>query len=175
MAVVVRVEELIGFRDSQPASDDDMFVELTDDPAVLGKMWGMILLLAIRDHATSVHYHPWREDGGLAYVVANVRHVLVPPPAELSGAVIAAARSVFTPAARGGLLARLGWRRRAHQSLLVRGTGRVGQCVGVGRHRVVVRGAGRRRVVSRRASHPRGKSTPLFLPPARDRRTARCG
>ncbi len=89
MTVVVRVEELIGFRDSPPANDDDMFVadadmivELTDDPAVLGKMWGMILLLAIRDHATSVHFHPWREDGGLAYVVANVRHVLVPPPAE---------------------------------------------------------------------------------------------
>jgi formylglycine-generating enzyme required for sulfatase activity len=120
MAIVVRVGELIGFPDSPPASDDDMsvgdddmIVELTDDPAVLGKMWGMILLLAIRDHATSVHYHPWREDGGLAYVVANVRHVLEPPPAELSGAVIAAARSLFAPAARGGLLARLGWCRRA--------------------------------------------------------------
>ena len=120
MAIVIRMGELIGFRDSPPASDDDMsvgdddmIVELTDDPAVLCKMWGMILLLAIRDHATSVHYHPWREDGGLACVVANVRHVLEPPPAELSGAVIAAARSVFTPAARGGLLARLGWRRRA--------------------------------------------------------------
>ena len=92
MAVVARVEELIGFRDSPPASDDDLVVELTDDPAVLGKMWGMILLLAVRDNATSVHYHPWREDGGLPYIVANVRHVLVPPPAELSEAVVGKAR-----------------------------------------------------------------------------------
>ena len=112
MAVVVRVEELIGFCDSPPASDDDMVVdamvvELTDDPAALGKMWGMILLLAVRDNATSVHYHPWREDGVLAYIVANVRHVLVPPPAELSEAVVAVARSLFTEPVQGGLLARL--------------------------------------------------------------------
>ena len=106
MAVVVRVEKLIGLCDSPPASDDDMVVELTDDPAVLGKMWGMILLLAVRDNATSVHYHPWREDGGLAYIVANVRHVLVPPPAELSEAVVAVARSLFTRPRRGGWLSR---------------------------------------------------------------------
>ena len=48
MAVVVRLMELLDLRDSPPASDDDdMVVELTDEPAVLGKMWGMILLLAV--------------------------------------------------------------------------------------------------------------------------------
>jgi hypothetical protein len=70
----------------------------------------MILLLAFRDNATSVHYHPWREDGALAYIVANVRHVLVPPPDELSEAVVAVARSLFTEPVQGGLLARLNGR-----------------------------------------------------------------
>jgi hypothetical protein len=108
VAVVVRLMELLDLRDSPPASDDAMVVELTDEPAALGKFWSMILLLAIRDNATSVHYHPWREDGVLAYIVANVRHELSPPPDELSEAVVTMARSLFTEPVQGGLLARLG-------------------------------------------------------------------
>jgi hypothetical protein len=102
MATVVRLAELTGIRDSSAATDGDMCVELTDDPAVLGKMWGLVLLLALRDSATSVHYHPWRADGGLAYVIANVRYAMIPPPTELAGSVVAVARSLFTGSGRGG-------------------------------------------------------------------------
>ena len=108
MAVVVRMEELTGFRGPAAPTEDDMLVPLSGDPAVLGKLWGLVLLLAIRDAATSVHYHPWREDGGLAFVVANVRYAMVPPPADLAEPMVAVARSLFTAADRGGLFPRLG-------------------------------------------------------------------
>jgi hypothetical protein len=91
-----RAEDLIGLGGSPVDSlDADAWgvVELSDDPAVLRKLWGLVLLLAVRDRAASVHYHPWRPDGGLAYIVANVRYVMVPPPAGLAGPIVAAARS----------------------------------------------------------------------------------
>jgi hypothetical protein len=50
-----------------------------------------------------VHFHPWRDDGGLSYVVKSVRYAMVPPPPELATAMIAVARSRFTAP---------GWRQR---------------------------------------------------------------
>jgi hypothetical protein len=91
---------------SDAAEGDELLIPLSDDPAVLGKLWGMVLLLAVRDHAASVHYHPWRADDGLAYVVQGVRYALVPPPAELAGPVVAVARSLFTRRGRGRWLGR---------------------------------------------------------------------
>jgi hypothetical protein len=102
MAVVVRMEDLTGFRGPAPPTDEDMVVPLSDDPAALAKLWGLVLLLAIRDGATSIHYHPWRADGGLAYVVANVRYAMVPPPADLAEPMVAVARSVFAGGGRSG-------------------------------------------------------------------------
>jgi hypothetical protein len=94
VAIVVRADELM--RDF-PSEGDDVRYWLSDDPVTLARQWFMILLLALRDHATSVHYHPWREDGGLAYVVDGVRYPLDTPPSEESaGAVLAAAWSLFT-------------------------------------------------------------------------------
>jgi hypothetical protein len=106
VAVVVRVGELAGFPDAPSAGDDDMVVQLSDDSAALGKLWGMVLLVAVRDHASSIHYHPWREDGGLSVVVANVRYVMVPPPPHLVGPLIAVARSLFTRPGRSGWFSR---------------------------------------------------------------------
>ena len=87
MAIVLRVDDLI--RDVPEGGD------LSDDPAVPVWLWCMVLLMASRDHATSIHYHPWREDGGLAYIVADARHVLKPPPAELAGPFLASARTLL--------------------------------------------------------------------------------
>ncbi len=104
MAIVVHVEELTGYTGPPPDAADDgdgTLVPLCDDPAVLGKLWGVVLLLAVRDHAESVQYHPWRPDGGLSYVVAGVRYALLPPPDHLAGPFIAVARSLFTRAGRG--------------------------------------------------------------------------
>ena len=88
MAVFIRVHDLLTNRD-QPA----------------GKLWGMTLLMSIRDLASSLHYHPWRVDGPLSYIVSNVRHVLRPPPNEWAESLITSARSLFF--SRRGLLSRL--------------------------------------------------------------------
>jgi hypothetical protein len=78
MPVFVRVEDLV-------AEDQD--------PTI--KLWGMLLLMAVRDNATSLHYHPWRGEGALAYVVRNVRHEMRPPQPDAAERCIAAARSLM--------------------------------------------------------------------------------
>ena len=135
-SIVVNVEDLIGPHgppkppsadgNGDPAGDDDMLVEFTDgSPAELRagyrKLWGMVLLMAVRDRAASVHYHPWRGAGALSYVVDNTRYEMVPPPAEFADACVDVAREAFTVPA--GLLARLAGGRTAcgTVSLLVGG------------------------------------------------------
>lgn len=56
------------------------------------QFWGMVLLMAIRDNAASVHYHPWRGDGALACIVNNVRIEMDPPSVEWAGHLVEAAR-----------------------------------------------------------------------------------
>jgi hypothetical protein len=101
---ITRVVDLPGGGRELRVEDD--VVEFSDDPAVLRKFWGIVLCLAVRDDASSIEYHPWRADGGLAYVVDNVRYVLRHPPPEWAGPIVAAARSLVTPAGHG-LRARL--------------------------------------------------------------------
>jgi hypothetical protein len=106
MPIVIRLGELAGIPDGPPPGDDLDGIEMlpSDDPAALSRLWSVVLLFAVRDNAASVHYHPWRADGGLSSVVANVRYVMVPLPPELAGPFVAAARSLFTRPARGGWL-----------------------------------------------------------------------
>lgn len=102
---VVDLAALSGFPDRDAAerghTDDIGF----DDPRGLPRLWGMLMLMAVRDRALSVHYHPWRERGQLSYVVDNVRYEMLAPGFEWSGRMIEVARELFTPA--GG-----GWFRR---------------------------------------------------------------
>ena len=49
--------------------------------------------MAIWDEASSVHYHPWRGDGALSYIIANTRYDLLPPPADWAWQCALAARS----------------------------------------------------------------------------------
>ena len=85
---ITRVVDLPGGGRELRVEDD--VVEFSDDPAVLRKFWGIVLCLAVRDDASSIEYHPWRADGGLAYVVDNVRYVLRHPPPEWAGPIVAA-------------------------------------------------------------------------------------
>jgi hypothetical protein len=96
-AVAVKLElgALCGFRD---APSDDLRFELSDNPASLAKLWGLVLIQALRDHATSVHFHPWRKGGAPAYVLSGVWYTMpqtIPP--HLFGPMIARARALFTP------------------------------------------------------------------------------
>lgn len=113
--IVIDVMDLIG--PLRPASeikdddDDDMLVELAENAsraeftAGFRKLWGMVLLMSVRDRATSVHYHPWRTDGALSYVVDNTRYEMVPPPDIWAHWCVETARTTFTEPA--GFFARL--------------------------------------------------------------------
>ncbi|MFO0953780.1 MAG: hypothetical protein U0835_22015 [Isosphaeraceae bacterium] len=103
MATVLRVDDLIH---DTPLSGTG---ELSEDPAELARFWCMVLLMAVRDHASSVHYHPWRDDGGLAYIVGENRLVLEPPPYRLAGPLLAVARSLLTGTGWVGSPSRHGW------------------------------------------------------------------
>ncbi|QJW95130.1 hypothetical protein [Frigoriglobus tundricola] len=134
--IIVRATDLIGDAVSlQRAADGRLFFTISDDvaqypeeipegfseeiweawrsgfvvfqfPKEIQKLWGLVLLMAERDRATSVHYHPWRSDGRLIYIVEGLRYELVPPPDEHAAAIIETARSVFTAPPAVGLLSR---------------------------------------------------------------------
>ena len=97
-----------------PTGDELMLVEFGLGWAELCRLWRMVLAMAVRDGASSVHYHPWRADGHLSYVVAGVRHALVPPPPELAHRVAAAAGALACGSRLGAAARRwLGWPHRA--------------------------------------------------------------
>jgi hypothetical protein len=84
------------------------------DWAALGRMWRMALAMAVRDGASSVHYHPWRADGHLSYIVSRTRYVLVQPPQELARRAAAAAGALACGGRLKTALRRwLGWPLRA--------------------------------------------------------------
>lgn len=90
--------------------DDDMLIVFTDESpeelrAAFRKLWGVLLLMSVRDRATSVHYHPWRGDGALFYIVDDARYEMVPPPAEHADVCVNTARDAFI--APAGFFARL--------------------------------------------------------------------
>jgi len=117
--VVVRLDEIWPPKVEIPASsskddapdDDEMLVTFTGDRSNLReayrKLWAAVLMMALRDKAASVHYHPWRDGGALAYICENVRYEMVPPPAEYAGVCIDVARTLFTQPRRSGFLSRL--------------------------------------------------------------------
>jgi|GEM_PF-3705878 len=98
--VVVRIEDLIGDIALMEHDDDGgLLVTFCDDskelPFAARKLWGLILLMSVRDRATSIHYHPWRSEGTLTYIVDGTRYELVPPLTEYADTIVDTARSMF--------------------------------------------------------------------------------
>lgn len=102
---VVDLAAICGVSDAAAFEQGQVVVVEFEDVTAVRKLWGMVLLMAVRDRATSVHYHPWREYGALSYVVDYVWYRLVPPACEFAGRIIEVARELFTPAG--------GWFRRS--------------------------------------------------------------
>ena len=75
----------------------------------------VVLALALKDNASSVHYRLWRGlwrgvttgENVLTYVVGGVRYEMVPPPLEIAGALFAVARTLLVPRGLWGGLRRL--------------------------------------------------------------------
>ena len=108
--IVVRAEELVrGVASLRTDADGTEVIDLIKPRAVSSApgetFWGLILLIAFRDRATSVHYHPWRGESALAEIVDDVRVEMVAPEAEGTATILETARSLFL--APRGLLSRL--------------------------------------------------------------------
>jgi hypothetical protein len=87
-----------------------MLVEFGLDRGEVARMWRLIVAMAVRDGAVSVHWHPWRAADALAYVVGGVRHSLGRPPVVLDPVVSAATRELITGGGMWSALGRrLGW------------------------------------------------------------------
>ncbi len=76
---------------------DRLLVEFGLGRPEVARMWRMVLAMAVRDGAVSVHWHPWRAADALGYVVAGVRYSLARPPAALDGLVSGVARELVAP------------------------------------------------------------------------------
>ena len=61
--------------------------------------WVGILYMAIKDQASSLHFHAWPTSGvaneGLRYVVDWTHYELIPPPFEMAGEMVEAARELL--------------------------------------------------------------------------------
>ncbi len=75
-------------------------------------MWRLVLAMAMRDGASSVHYHPWRSDGHMSYIVAGTRYEILEPPPKFAAMLAEVAESLAS-ASWFGRIAR-GWRGRTH-------------------------------------------------------------
>jgi hypothetical protein len=83
------------------------FIEGSFDEPTAWRLWSLVLLLAVRDRASSVHFQA-REDDTLSYVVDTIRYAMVPPPTDLFPFLLSAWRSRLSP----------GWFRKASRWLL---------------------------------------------------------
>lgn len=97
MMRTVRAEALTGMvQFPMLESEGDGAATLEGGDEILPQFWGLVLIMAVRDQATSLHYHPWR-NVVLTYIVAGTRYELIPPPAEAAPGILAAARALFAP------------------------------------------------------------------------------
>ncbi|VTR92004.1 unnamed protein product [Gemmata massiliana] len=106
-AVTLHVLDLIGPCESWPADDQgNAVVHFPADAVELSKelrrFWIYVLLMAVRDNATSVHCHSEPASGLAAvyYVVKDVRYEFIPPPPGYATALLAVARALFAPPRR---------------------------------------------------------------------------
>ncbi len=122
MSIIVRGEDLLGDIATRRADANGAMLVVFDDPVQLPseirKLWGVVLLTALRDRATSVQYLPWRSNERFTYIIESHLRYQLPlttlPPDEHAAAVIEGARSLFTAPPTRGLLSR--FVRRAPES-----------------------------------------------------------
>jgi hypothetical protein len=81
-------------------------VELTVDRAGAEHVWRLLLAMAVEGGASSVHFHPWREDS-LSCVAGDRRYVFDPPPPGMLPLLLPAVRSLVGLEPRPSLLNRL--------------------------------------------------------------------
>jgi hypothetical protein len=120
--ILIRTEELIGDPALRERDDNGLFITFTPNPSELPiairKLWGMVLRMAVYERATSVHYHPWRNEWVLTFIVDGTQYELVPPPPERSNIILDVFRALFI-APSAGFFSRLFRRFSGHATIRV--------------------------------------------------------
>ncbi|MEI7684135.1 MAG: ATPase, T2SS/T4P/T4SS family [Planctomycetota bacterium] len=79
-------ESLSGPRRSESSIDLDSMVEQAE-AAPVRKLLNMVMLLAIKDRASDIHFEPFEEEYKLRYRCDGVMYEMVPPPRHLAAAI----------------------------------------------------------------------------------------
>jgi len=88
--VVRQIEADKGLAAFQNRNDNTIDLEAIEemaDAAPVRKLLNMVLLLAIRDKASDIHFEPFEEEYKMRYRVDGVLYELVPPPRHLAPAI----------------------------------------------------------------------------------------
>jgi hypothetical protein len=81
----------------------DSLIEFDEEKYSSERFWRLVLTIAVRDSASSLHYHPWRNNSptfvshSMTYVVNGIVYGLVPPPLSAEKLLIEAARKLLAP------------------------------------------------------------------------------
>ncbi|QDT63762.1 GspE/PulE family protein [Calycomorphotria hydatis] len=89
------IEEVLGVLEAPEDSDDPMskLYDLTDpeelaDSAPIRKLLNMVLLLAIKDKASDIHFEPFEDEFKIRVKADGQLYEMVPPPRHLANAII---------------------------------------------------------------------------------------
>ena len=76
----------LGGRRNESSIDLESLMEI-QDAAPVRKLINMVFLLAIRDHASDIHFEPFEEEYKMRYRCDGVLYEMVPPPRHLAMAI----------------------------------------------------------------------------------------
>jgi type IV pilus assembly protein PilB len=76
----------LGGRKNETSIDLESLMEI-QDAAPVRKLLNMVMLLAIKDHASDIHFEPFEEEYKMRYRCDGVLYEMVPPPRHLAMAI----------------------------------------------------------------------------------------
>jgi len=88
------IEDILGSLESEQVSDEDSAAfdlasaEELADAAPIRKLLNMVLLLAIKDQASDIHFEPFEDEFKIRVRADGVLYEMVPPPRHLANAII---------------------------------------------------------------------------------------
>ena len=88
--VVKQIEQDKGLQRMAGRNDNTIDLEAIEemaDAAPVRKLLNMVLLLAIKDKASDIHFEPFEEEYKMRYRVDGILYELVPPPRHLAAAI----------------------------------------------------------------------------------------
>jgi type IV pilus assembly protein PilB len=79
-------DETVGTRRAETSIDLESLMEL-QDAAPVRKLLNMVMLLAIKDHASDIHFEPFEDEYKMRYRCDGTLYEMVPPPRHLAMAI----------------------------------------------------------------------------------------